>query len=125
MAGYTSSTYIIPSTQSAIVVLTNSISLNHAADWVSQLILGALLDVEERNDYRQYAKESADAHLAKFPAMHESLEANRVHETEPERLDAYLGKYYNKIGDFYIEIATNQRSKGLQLAFQGLDSQIW
>ena len=40
-------------------------------------------------------------------------------------MDAYVGKYYNEIGDFHIEIARSQHSKGLQLAFQGLDSQIW
>lgn len=69
MAGYTTSAFLIPSTQSAIVVLKNSLSLNDAADWVGQAILEALLDVEEPNDYIEYAKESANAHLTKFPAM--------------------------------------------------------
>lgn len=125
MAGYTSSVFLIPNTESGIVVLSNSISLNDCADWVGQLILEALLDVEERNDYRKYAEESAAAHLAKFPAMHDSLEAQRVPGTEPKMREAYLGKYYNQIGDFYIEIAAGRQSKGLQLAFQGLDSQVW
>lgn len=125
LAGYTSSLFLIPDTESAIVVLTNSISLNDCADWVGQLILEALLDVEERNDYVRYAQESADAHLAKYPAMRASLEESRTPNTEPKALDAFHGKYYNQIGDFYIEIAPNQQSNGLQLAFQGLDSQIW
>ena len=125
LAGYTSSLFLIPDTESAIVVLTNSISLNDCADWVGQLILEALLDVEERNDYVKYAKESADAHLAKYPAMRASFEASRTPDTEPQSLDAFHGKYYNKLGDFYIEIASNRESNGLQLAFQGLDSQIW
>lgn len=125
LAGYTSSLFLIPDTESAIVVLSNSISLNDCADWVGQLILEALLDVEERNDYVSYAKESADAHLAKYPAMRKSLEASRSPDTEPKALDAFLGKYHNQLGDFYIEITPNQQSNGLQLAFQGLDSQIW
>ena len=62
LAGYTSSLFLVPDTESAVVVLSNSISLNDCADWVGQLILEALLDVEERNDYVNYAKESADAH---------------------------------------------------------------
>lgn len=125
LAGYTSSLFLIPHTQSAIVVLSNSISLNDCADWVGQLILEALLDVEERNDYVEHAKESADAHLAKYPAMRESFEASRSPDTKPKSLDAFLGKYYNELGDFYIEITPNQQYNGLQLAFQGLDSQIW
>ncbi|KAL8834796.1 MAG: hypothetical protein Q9170_003592 [Blastenia crenularia] len=74
LAGYTTSAFLIPNTQSAIVVLTNSLSFNDAADWIGQSILEALLDVEEPNDYVQYAKESADAHLTKFTAMRKSLE---------------------------------------------------
>lgn len=125
MAGYTASAFLIPSSESAIVVLSNSISLNDCADWVGQLILEALIDVEERNDYKKYARESADAHLAKFPAMRQSLDANRVPDTKPKILDAYLGNYHNHIGDFHIEVTKSQQSKGIQLAFQGLDSQVW
>lgn len=125
MAGYTASAFLIPSSESAIVVLSNSISLNDCADWVGQLILEALIDVEERNNYKKYAKESADAHLAKFPSMRQSLDANRVPDTKPKNLDAYLGNYHNHIGDFCIQITKNQQSKGIQLAFQGLDSQVW
>lgn len=77
LAGYTSSLFLIPDTESAIVVLSNSISLNNCADWVGQLILEDLLRVEERNDYAKHAKESANAHLAKYPAMRASLEASR------------------------------------------------
>ncbi|KAI4222458.1 MAG: hypothetical protein L6R36_006142 [Xanthoria steineri] len=125
MAGYTTSVFLIPSTQSAIVVLTNSLSLNDAADWIGQAILEALLDVEEPNDYVEYAKESASAHLAKFPAMRKSLEAQKILGTEPKQLDAYEGKYYNAIGNFYINIVRCQQLGCLQLAFQGLASQAW
>lgn len=125
LAGYTSSIFLIPERESAIVVLSNSISLNDCADWVGQLILEALIDVEPRNDYRKYAQESADAQLAKFPAMQRSLLSKQVPNTEPKTLDAYLGHYYNRISDFHIEITMNDHSQGLQLAFQGLTSQVW
>ena len=125
MAGYTTSAFLIPSTQSAIVVLTNSLSLNDAADWVGQLILESLLGVDEPNDYIQYANESARAHVAKFPAMRKSFEASRVSGTEPKQLGAYVGRYYNEVGDFHLEISRRQRSEDLQLAFQGLASQVW
>ena len=125
LAGYTTSAFLIPSTQSAAVVLTNSLSLNDAADWVGQAILECLLDVQEPNNYVEYARESANTHLGKFPAMRKSLEAQRILGTEPKHLDAYIGKYYNLIGDFYLDVAKRQQSVELQFAFQGLDSQIW
>ncbi|MCJ1394889.1 hypothetical protein MMC18_007769 [Xylographa bjoerkii] len=125
MAGYTSSTFLIPNTESAIVVLSNSISLNDCADWVGQMILEALLDIDTPNDYRLYAKESADAHLAKFPSMRKSLEEKKVLNTKPKKLEAYLGIYYNEIRDFFVEIKMNKQSESLELAFQGLDSQVW
>ena len=130
LAGYTSSLFLIPDTESTIVALTNSLSLNDCADWIGQLILEDLLGVEERYDYVKHAKESADAHMAKYPAMRESLEASRRSpRTQPNQskaLDAYHGKYYNQLGDFYISITTsNQALNHLQLSFQGLDSQTW
>ena len=128
LAGYTSSLFLIPDTESAIVVLTNSIRLNDCADWAGQLILEDLLGVEERDDYVKYAMESADAHLAKYPAMRASLEASRRSQgtqSKSKALNAYHGKYYNQLGDFYISITPNHASNCLQLAFQGLDSQVW
>ena len=38
LAGYTSSAYLIPDIKSAIIVLSNSISLNDCADWVGQAL---------------------------------------------------------------------------------------
>ncbi|KAL8801195.1 MAG: hypothetical protein Q9182_004644 [Xanthomendoza sp. 2 TL-2023] len=104
MAGYTTSVFLMPSTKSAIVVLTNALSLKNAADWVGQALLEALLDVKAPNDYVKYAKESASAHLAKFPAMRKSLEAQNILGTEPKQVDAYEGIYYDAIGNFYIDI---------------------
>ena len=126
-AGYTSSLFLIPSTESAIVVLSNSISLNDCADWVGQLILEALLDVKQPNDYIKYAQESADGQLAKFPSMQASLEESRIPHTKPKELGAYVGRYYNQIRDFFIEVTmtNNSPSESLEFAFQGLDSQVW
>jgi hypothetical protein len=51
MAGYTTSLILLPDTQSAIVVLANSMALNDAADWVSQAVLETLLNTSEPADY--------------------------------------------------------------------------
>lgn len=43
---YLCSIHLIPSTRTAIVVLTNSMSNNDAADWLGQLLLETVLELE-------------------------------------------------------------------------------
>jgi Beta-lactamase len=50
LPGALAAVILIPDTKSAIVILTNSLSLNDTPDWVGQLILEELLNVPERND---------------------------------------------------------------------------
>jgi hypothetical protein len=124
MAGYTSSIFLLPGSNSAVVVLTNSIQLNEAADWVGELLLETLLDSPNPHDYKLLAKESADSFVAKFPAMIKELEEQRVQGTAAKPLHAYVGKYYNSIHNFFIEISLVNDS--LYLAFQGgRDNQVW
>jgi hypothetical protein len=70
------------------------------------------------------AKESAESSVAKFPAMIKELEEQRVQGTAAKPLEAYVGKYYNLIHNFFIEISLVNAS--LYLAFQGgRDNQVW
>jgi hypothetical protein len=70
------------------------------------------------------AKESAESSVAKFPAMIKELEEQRVQGTAAKPLEAYVGKYYNLIHNFFLEISLVNAS--LYLAFQGgRDNQVW
>ena len=51
MPGALAAVNLVPETESAIVVLSNSLTLNDTPDWAVQLVLEELLDVPERNDY--------------------------------------------------------------------------
>lgn len=125
LAGYTSSVFLLPDTESAIVVLTNSISLNDCANWVGQLILETVVGTNQPNDYQGYAQESSDNHLAKFTLMQKSLDERRDKYTSPKPLKAYIGRYYNAIVGFNIKISVQPGTENIELAFQGLDSQVW
>ena len=57
--------------------------------------------------------------------MQASFEASRAPNTEPKALQAYLGRYYSQLGDLFIDITPGPLSKGLQVTFQGLSSQVW
>ena len=50
---------LLPETQSAIVVMRNTVALNHCADWVGQLVLETLIGATEKNDYLELARKSA------------------------------------------------------------------
>lgn len=123
MAGYTATIVLLPQTESAIVVLTNSEQLNEASDWIAQLLVETLLDSPDRNDYVALAEESAKSFVAKFPAMEKAFEKERVVGTSPKPLQSYIGRYYNSIRNFFLEIRLQQDS--LHLSFQGRDSQVW
>lgn len=120
---YLSSAYLLPDTNTAIVVLTNSMANNDAADWLGQLLLEAVLDNPDKNDYMAIAKKSAATSVALWPKMARELEARREPSTPHKPLIAYVGKYYNIIGDWCIDVYDEG---GLKMCFQGQrDKSYW
>lgn len=113
---FLSSAFLLPDTNTAIVVLTNSMANNDAADWLGQLLLESVLDNPDKNDYVAIAKQSAATSVALWPKMTKELEARREPKTPHKSLSAYVGKYYNRIGDWCIDVYDE---KGLKMCFQG------
>jgi CubicO group peptidase (beta-lactamase class C family) len=74
MAGYTTSLILVPETQSAIIVLANSMALNDAADWVHQAVLEILLNTINSADYASLSRETAKKQVSIFPSMNQTLE---------------------------------------------------
>lgn len=127
MAGYTTSLILVPESQSAVVVLANSMALNDAADWVSQAVLEALLETSSPADYEFLSQQTAAAQITKFPALNKTLESKRIPGTHPKLLHSYAGRYYNSIKNFFIEVYVDEEDEGLLgFSFQGLrDHQSW
>lgn len=101
---FLSSVHLLPETESGVVVLTNSMAQNDVADWLGELYLETILNNPERNNYVQIAHNSADAALALWPAMREELAKGQEPDTPMRPAQEYVGRYYNKIGNFHIEI---------------------
>ncbi|KAL8630163.1 hypothetical protein Q9189_004084, partial [Teloschistes chrysophthalmus] len=72
---YLCSIHLIPSTQTAIVVLLNSMSNNDAADWLGQLLLETVLDNPEPNDYVALARKSVETSNTLWSQMAYELES--------------------------------------------------
>ncbi|KIM98635.1 hypothetical protein OIDMADRAFT_202404 [Oidiodendron maius Zn] len=122
--GVLAATILLPESQSAIVVLSNTLALNDCADWVSQLLVESLLDVDGKfkNDYLQIVKDTVALALAWYPAMAKELRENRTLEI-PRNLQDYVGVYYNTVGTVHIDVTYD--GEQLKFAFQGLEDEVW
>ena len=114
---------LLPETQSAIVVMTNTLALNDCADWVGQLVLEALIGTTKRNDYPELARKSAATALAWHSAVEAALKKHQIPGTFPRDLEEYTGTYTNFIKTMKIEVT--QRNNKLWFALQGLESEAF
>ena len=112
---------LLPETQSAIVVMTNTLALNDCADWVGQLVLESLIGVRDKNDYLELARRSVSTSLAWHSTVEAALKENQVHNTSARNLEEYTGTYTNSIKTMKIEVT--QRDDKLFFALQGLQSE--
>lgn len=120
MPGALSSVHIIPDTHTAIVVLANSLPFSDVPDWVGGLLLEAVLDTPEPNDFVALATEARATAIAKPLETYELMEKAQKKGTPVKPLEEYVGKYYNNIGNFYLEVSV--RGNGLRICVQGFDN---
>lgn len=114
---------LVPETESAIVVLSNSLALNDAPDWVGQLVLEELLGATERNDYIKAAESSVAEHAKWFSTTMEALEKGQMKGPVPRNLEEYTGTYWDAIHVFKIDVFVEEGT--LYWALQGLESEKW
>ena len=112
---------LLPETLSAIVVLTNTLSLNDIPDWVSQLILEELLEVPDKNDYVAAAKTSVAENANWYSSTVDELTKDRNDDTSPKKLEDYTGTYWDAIHVVKIEVSLEDGT--LNWALQGLPSE--
>ena len=118
VTGSLSAVYLLPETETAVIVLGNSFDLSDTPDWVSQLLIEALLDAPERNDFVELAERTSANALTHHQPTIDKLASERVEGTSHKPLDAYCGRYFNRLGNFVLEI-TRHDDDGLRMAVQG------
>ncbi|KAM3478711.1 hypothetical protein MY5147_002100 [Beauveria neobassiana] len=124
--GYYSAIYLFPETESGFVVLTNSMPLSDAADWIAQIVAAALHGFETRTDYVELANEARRRKVGNVAAMMAEIETTREEHPGdlPRPLDSYCGDYYNALGDFCVRVKQHKVKPGvLELCFQGKTTQ--
>ncbi|KAF2791295.1 beta-lactamase/transpeptidase-like protein [Melanomma pulvis-pyrius CBS 109.77] len=124
VARYTSFFVLLPEYDVAFFVAVNSIGLGDPAGWIAQLIIECVVETPCPSDYVALAHEAAEAHADRQASNARSLEEERKEGTQPKPLTAYVGDYVGLGGLFKIQIRLIDDAY-LQLAFQGLDSQVF
>ncbi|KAH7133738.1 beta-lactamase/transpeptidase-like protein [Dactylonectria macrodidyma] len=127
--GYYSFIALFPDTNSSVVVLTNSIGVSDAADWISRVIIQALFELNDGQDYVSLAKEANDLTIKDYEKLSDKIVAMRENCTEellPVELKSYTGTYVNREKQFSIDIILHpELSDRLSLRFQGLEDQTY
>lgn len=98
---------LFPDSNFAVVVLTNSIAINDAADCISRAIIQALFDLRDNNDYVKLAKEGNKRAIQSYEEM--IKKRNKIRDIlyarpSPNRLTFFVGKYKNPNKPFYIAV---------------------
>ena len=122
LPGYTTSVFMFPETQTAIVVLTNSLGIADCADWIGQLLIETYFDCKQKNDYVDLARRSADGHRGWYDKVGKELAAERKPGTSSRVLNSYTGRYWNTARNWFIEVFLDEgehAGEQLMLAFQG------
>ncbi|KAM0513578.1 hypothetical protein ACHAPE_007628 [Trichoderma viride] len=75
--GYYTFIALFPDSNSAVVVLTNSIAISDAADWIGRVFIQALFDLRDDNDYVKLAEEGNKSHqkLSRYDQRKGRIEA--------------------------------------------------
>lgn len=125
LAGYTSFFVLLPEINSVVVVLTNSIGLADPAAWIAHVMVEALVDSPSPADIMAFVNEASKNHIQSYPKVQAVFDELAANSTVPENLTDYVGTYiYTGDLDFKVQIRLVENDT-LQVAFQGLDSQVW
>ncbi|KAK3987536.1 beta-lactamase/transpeptidase-like protein [Cladorrhinum sp. PSN332] len=125
IVGATHFVMMLPETDSAVIVLTNTTARNDAADWIGQLLVETLLAKGSplpRNDYVKLAKDSMKAASDRYLGIEKEIKKGQISGGPKRPLGDYVGRYVGFGGAYCIEIADNGDGE-LKILFQGLRTQ--
>ncbi|KAM0248984.1 hypothetical protein ACHAP5_003193 [Fusarium lateritium] len=114
---------LLPEIESVVVVLTNSLALNDAADWIGQLIIEELLEVSSdlKNDFVNLAEAAVAENLKWYTWVLDELEKGQKSGTSPKSLEEYVGTYWDELHIVKIEVVLSDDK--LYWLIQGLETE--
>jgi CubicO group peptidase (beta-lactamase class C family) len=117
LPGFLASAFLIPSTETAVVVLTNSMALMDPTNLVGQLIVSVLIGEEPPNNFPELARTARSAMLGAYQKLAATLEKGKTAKPPRSPISGYEGHYWNAARNYCISIAA--RPRGLLMTVQG------
>ncbi|KAF4461083.1 Peptidase S12 Pab87-related C-terminal [Fusarium albosuccineum] len=123
--GYYTFLALFPESDSAVIVLTNSIALSDAADWIARILIKALFDLQDDKDYVALARKVNDKAIEDYKTLADTIEATRA-LPEFKNPSFFIGIYKSPSKPFRIDILPDPVNEGgLVFRFQGLKDQTY
>ncbi|MCJ1456699.1 hypothetical protein MMC28_007063 [Mycoblastus sanguinarius] len=122
MPGFLASAFLVPSTQSGVVILANALPFMDPTDLVGQLTLSVLIGEEPGINFVPLAKMARANGLGAYAAL--TAAVNRHKTAKPPRfpLRAYEGCYWNVAENFCLNITVCGTMEGAGLLMKVQDS---
>ncbi|MCJ1460972.1 hypothetical protein MMC28_011354 [Mycoblastus sanguinarius] len=118
MPGFSGSTFLIPSSESAVVVLTNSLAFVDPTDFVGQLAISLLLGEQPSEIFPDLCKAGRSASLASYDTLSAQLAKQKSTRPPLFPLSAYEGDYINAADNFVLSITGYK--EGLLMTVQNI-----
>ena len=123
MPGFLASVFLVPSTQSAVVVLTNALPLMDPTDLVGKLILSVLIGEELPTNFVALAKTARANGLSAYAALTAAVSKRKTGKPPRFPLRAYEGCYWNAAENFCLTITAD--GAGLLMKVQDYPQNIY
>jgi hypothetical protein len=126
--GYTCNLYLVPGSDSAVVVLSNGTGWSDATDWIAQDIIQTLHALQPSIDFLELSRQASDMYASGYEKGYKvPLRENRVTGTPLPRLNELVGSYvlpnYESIS---LDIAQNTENPSrLRATVNKQADQVW
>lgn len=107
-----------------VLLLSNSVAINDGPDRIGHLIIQTQFDDPVKHDNVALARSTLSFVLGAYDRIEQEFKAERNDKTVTAQKppDSYIGKYYNKMKTFYIEVSATNNYK-LWMNLQGNDGE--
>ena len=122
MPGFLASTFLIPSTQTAIVVLANALPFMDPTNLVGQLILSVLIGEKPATDFVPLAKLARANGLGAYAVLTAAVKKRKTGKPPRLPLMAYEGRYRNAAENFRLTITACGAIEGAGLLMKVQDA---
>ncbi|KAI1324631.1 putative D-aminoacylase [Xylariaceae sp. FL0255] len=125
LPGYHVAMALIPELDCSVVVCTNSIALGDVSGWVTQAILEVLIEDPNPSDFVGLATRAARSNAENVVRFQKMLESQKTSAASARPLEGYIGRYRHSKRNWILEIRPSKGGDGLEVLFQGQESQAW